>query len=142
MRCLEAFRCNTNGVKHPRNITSHVHLSRNFSGEKYDQARENPKMSQKQPTLKVIIHAFGFSRGPSSERYGISLRDMIRHRKGVMWLGTNMWVPLCSFRGNLGFTRNEQMWCYRLFEAMQIVPKNRATLQVTSALPKKFLVKI
>ena len=90
----------------------------------------------------MVIHAFGFFRGLSSERYVIPPRNMVRHRKGVMWLGMNMWVPLCSFRGNLGFTRNEQMWCYRLFEAMQIVPRNHATLQVTSVVLRIFREKI
>ena len=33
MWCSEAFRGNTNGVKHPRNVTSHVGLPKNGSGE-------------------------------------------------------------------------------------------------------------
>ena len=33
MRCLESFRGNNNGAKHPRNVTSHVYTIRNVSGE-------------------------------------------------------------------------------------------------------------
>ena len=33
MGCLEAFRCNANGAKHMRNVTSHVGSPRNFLGE-------------------------------------------------------------------------------------------------------------
>ena len=47
-------------------------------------------MSQKQPKLKVIIHAFGLSRGPNSERHEIPPRDMVGHWKGVMWVGATM----------------------------------------------------
>ena len=70
---------------------------------KYDQTQRNKKMSQKQPKLKVIIHAFRFSWGPSSKRHGMPRRRMGGHWKGVMWLGTNMWMPLHSFRCNFGF---------------------------------------
>ena len=34
MGCLEVFRGNANGLKHPHNVTSHIELSRNVSGEK------------------------------------------------------------------------------------------------------------
>ena len=68
-------------------------------------------MSQKQPKLKVIIHAFGLSRGPSTEHHGMPPRNMSCHWKGVMWLGTNMWIPLCHFEKILGYTKNEQMGC-------------------------------
>ena len=70
---------------------------------KYDHARGRPKMFQKQPILKVIIHAFGLSQAHSSECHGMPPRDLGGHWKRVMWLGTNMWMPLCSFRGNFGF---------------------------------------
>ena len=33
MRCLESFRGNNNGAKHPRNVTSHVYTTRNVPGE-------------------------------------------------------------------------------------------------------------
>ena len=33
MRCLESFRCNTNGAKYSRNVTSHVYTTRNVSGK-------------------------------------------------------------------------------------------------------------
>ena len=59
-------------------------------------------MSKKQAKLKVIIHDFVISRGPSSERYDMPPRDMGSHWKGVMWLGTNMWMFLYSFNGDLG----------------------------------------
>ena len=40
MGCLEAFRGNTNGAKHPRNVTYHVGFPRNVS-------RENMTMPEK-----------------------------------------------------------------------------------------------
>ena len=33
MGCFEAFRGNENGAKHPHNVTSHVGIPRNVSGE-------------------------------------------------------------------------------------------------------------
>ena len=60
------------------------------------------KCPKKQPKLKVIIHPFGLSRAPSSERHGMPPRDLGGHWKGVMWLGSNMWMPLRSFRGKFG----------------------------------------
>ena len=61
-------------------------------------------MSQKQPKLKVIIHGFGHSPGPSSERHAMPPRDMGEHWKGVsMWFGMNTWMLLRSFLGNFGF---------------------------------------
>ena len=53
MLFLETFRGNTNGVKHPRNNTSHVGFPKNVSEENMTRPRDRPKMSQKQPTLKV-----------------------------------------------------------------------------------------
>ena len=95
---------------------------------------KSPKISQKQPKLKVIIHAFGLSRGPSSESHGIPHRDMGGHWKWVMWIGTNMWMPLCSFRDNFGFHEKWKKWdVQRLYEAMQMVLSTRGTsLQLTS----------
>ena len=56
------------------------------------------------------------------------------HWKWVMWLGKNMWMPLCLFRNNFKF---HEKWINggveRLFEATQMMPNTRATLQVTSA---------
>ena len=103
MRCLKAFLGTTNCVKYPRNVTSYFSFPRNISKENMDRPGEVQKMSQKQPKLKVIIHAFGLSQGPSFECRDMPLRDMGGHWKGVMWLGTNMWMPLYSFRGNFWF---------------------------------------
>ena len=100
---LKAFRGNTNGAKHPRNVTSHVKFPRNVWEENMTSPEEVQKRPKKQPKLKVIIHAFGISRGPSSERHGMPPKAMGGHRKGVMWLGTNIWMPLRSFRGNFRF---------------------------------------
>ena len=72
-------------------------------------------MSQKQPKLKVIIHAFRLFRDLSSERHGMPPRDMGVHLKGVMWLGTNIRMPLLSLRGDFGFHENEQMRCLETF---------------------------
>ena len=60
-------------------------------------------MSQKQSKLKVIIHVFGFSRGSSSKRHAMPPMDMGGHLERDMWLGTNMWMFLRSFRGNFVF---------------------------------------
>ena len=43
MECLEAFRGNTNDVKHPRNVTSHVDLPRNVLGENMSRPEIVPK---------------------------------------------------------------------------------------------------
>nr|ACY01935.1 hypothetical protein [Beta vulgaris] len=97
-------------------------------------------MSQKQRKWKVMIHAFGLFRGPSFGCHWMPPRDVGGHWKGVMWLGTNMWMPLRSFRDKfgwevigkescglericgclyvhfeMGFTRNEQMGCLEAF---------------------------
>ena len=103
---FEAFQGNKNGVKHPDYVTSYVATPRNFSAEKYDQAGRSPKMPQKHPKLKVIIHAFGFSRGPSSGRHGMPPKDMGGHWKGVMWLGTICRCLYVHLEAISGFTRN------------------------------------
>ena len=79
--CLEAFRGKANVAKHPRNVICHVGLTGNGSWRKYDHARKSPNMSQKQPKFKVIIHAFGFSRGSNSERHAMPHRIMRGHWK-------------------------------------------------------------
>ena len=85
MRCSEAFRCNANSAKHPYNVTSHVVFPRKVSGENMIRSGEaSPKMSQKLPKLKVIIHAFELSRGLSSERHGMLPRGMGGHWKRLM----------------------------------------------------------
>ena len=105
MGFLEAFRGNTNGAKHLRNVSTHVNFPRNISVENMirpGKVKKNvPKTAKLK--LKVIIHAFGLSRCPSSERHGMSPTDMGGYCKGFMWRGTNMWMPLCSFRDNFGF---------------------------------------
>ena len=53
MGCSDAFRGNANGAKYLRNVTSHVGAPKNISGEKYNQARRSPKISQKQPKLNA-----------------------------------------------------------------------------------------
>ena len=108
---IEAFQRNTNCAKHPRNITSHISTSKNVSGENMTRPGELNKMSPKQPKLKVI-HGFELSRGPSSERHRMPPMPMGGHWKAVMWLGTNVCMPLHSFRGNLMF---HEKWTNRLF---------------------------
>ena len=102
MGSSEAFLGKTNGTNVLRNIISHVGFLRNFSGENMPRSG-TPKMTQIQPKLKVIIHAFGLSRGSSSECHGMPPRDMGGNWKGVMWLGTNIWMLLRTFRENFGF---------------------------------------
>ena len=102
MGCSKAFRGNANCVKHPR-VTSHVGTPTNVSGEKMNRPKEVKKMSRKQAKLKVIIHVFRLSRCPSSERHEMTPRDLGGQLKEVMWLGTNMWMHLRSFRGSFRF---------------------------------------
>ena len=79
MGCLNAFQSNTNVAKDPHNVTSHFGTRSNISGENMTRPGEGKKMSQKQPKLKLIIHAFGLSLGLSSERHRIPLRDIVGH---------------------------------------------------------------
>ena len=97
---LEAFQGNKNGFKHPHNVTIHVDTPTKVSGEKYERTWRSPKMSLKQPKLKVIIHAFSLYRDPSSERHGMPPRDMGCRLKWVKSFGTNIWMALRLFRGN------------------------------------------
>ena len=46
MRCLDVFRGNTNGAKHPHNVTSHVSFLRNVSGENMTRSIEVRKCQQ------------------------------------------------------------------------------------------------
>ena len=103
MRCSESFRGNLNGAKHPRNIISHVSFPRSFLGENMTRPGEVKKISQKQPKLKVIIHTFGLSRGSSFKCHGMSPKAIGGCWKRGMWLGTNIWMPLHSFRDNFMF---------------------------------------
>ena len=100
-------------------------------------------MSKKQPRLKVIIHVFGLSRGPSSGRHEILPWDTRGHWKWVIWLRTNILMALRSFRGNFGL---HEKWTnggvQRLFEARQMVPRTCATLQGTLVLLGMFRAKI
>ena len=108
MGYFETFRCNTNGAKHPRNVTSYVGLPRNVSERPgLEKSKNVPKIA------KVEGHntCFRTFPGSDSELYRMPPRDMVGHWKRVMWLGTKMWMPLRLFRGNLGFTRNEQIGC-------------------------------
>ena len=77
----------------PRNVTSHFGFPRNVSGENM----ASPLEVQKQPKLKVIIHDFEISRGPRFECHRMPPRDMAGHCKGIMLLGTNMWMALRLF---------------------------------------------
>ena len=100
---LEVFRGNINGAKQPRNVTSHVGLPRNVTGENMISPKKGTKMSKNQPKLKVILHAFRVFQSPSSEHHGMPPRAIGGHWKGVMWLGINIWMSLRSFRGNFRF---------------------------------------
>ena len=78
-----------------------------FLGAFREKIWPGPEKSRNLPkTTKIegyIIHAFGLSRGPTSECHGMPSRDMGGHSKGVIWLGTNMWMSLRSLRDKLGF---------------------------------------
>ena len=100
---FRGFLSNANFAKDPCNVTSQIDTPRNVSRENTTTPRDFSKMSQKQPKLKVIIHTFGLSRGRSFERHGMPPRAMGAHWKGVIWLGTNRWMPLRSFHDNFGF---------------------------------------
>ena len=102
-------------------------------------------MFQKQPKLKVIIHAFGLSQGPRSERHGMSPRTMGAHwkRSESCDLERIYGCLYVLFEAILVFTRNEQMRVFRGFlRQHKWVPSTRATLQVTSAFLGIFREKI
>ena len=87
---LEAFQGNANCTKDQHNVASQVGTPRNVSGEnmtRHGEVEKCPKNGQ-----KVIIHAFGLARGPSSELHGMPPRAMRGHWKVVMWLETNIWI--------------------------------------------------
>ena len=56
-------------------------------------------------TVKIEGYNTRFRTFPSqsSEHHGMRCRAMEGHSKRVMWLGTNVWMPLRSLRGNFGF---------------------------------------
>ena len=110
----EAFRGNTNGAKHPRNATSYAgFLRNNVSGENMSRLGEAQKFPKNGQKLKVIIHAFGLSRGPSSERHEMPPRAMGGPWNGVMWIERNIWMHLCSFLGNFRF---HEKWTNGVFK--------------------------
>ena len=86
--------------------------------EKIWPTRKSQKMSQKQPTLKVIIHAFRLFWGPISECHGMPPRDTAtwevtgRESCGLERICRCLYV---HFETILGFTRNEQMGCSEAF---------------------------
>ena len=102
MGCSEVFQGNENGAKHPHNVTSHIGFPRNVSEKIWPGAEKYKNVAK---TAKIEGYTrFGLSRGPmSSERHGIPHRDMGGPWKGLMWLGTSMWMPLYSLRDNFGF---------------------------------------
>ena len=72
-------------------------------------------MSQKQPTLKVILHAFGLFRGPSYERHGMTPRGMGGIEKESCGLERISGCIYVHFKAVLCFTRNKQMGCLKDF---------------------------
>ena len=92
--------------------------------------REVKEKVAKQPNLKVIIHAFGLSRGSSFERHGMTPRAMGGRWKEVTWLGTIYGCLYVHFESILGFTRNEQMECLEAFRGNENGVKH--TLNVIS----------
>ena len=79
------------------------HRSRRLSygcfGRKYDQAGR----SQKLIVPKAANTLSGFPGSRASNTTGRLLWPWGGHWKGVMWLGTNMWMPLLSFRDSFRF---------------------------------------
>ena len=111
--------------------------------EKIWSGPEKSKNVAKHPKLKVIVHDFGLSRGPSSKSHGMPPRNMGGNWKGVMWLETNIWMCLRLFRGNFGFHEKMKKWgVQKLFETMQMVSSTCATSQVTSTFLGMFREKI
>ena len=84
---LQAFRGKENGAKHPHDVITHVGTPKNVSWEIYDRSRRSPKMSQKQPKLKVIIHALGLYQDPIFGRHGMPPRgyEMSLEMSHVIW---------------------------------------------------------
>ena len=115
IECPEAFRGNTNGVKHPHNVTSHVSFPRNVSGENMTRRREVKKCPKNSQNERLLYTLSDSPRVRSTEYHGMPRKDMGGHWKGVMWLGTNMWMLLRSFRGNFGFYEKSTNGVFRGF---------------------------
>ena len=100
-------------------------------------------MSQKQPKLKVINTRFWTFPGPELRTPRDAFRTMGGHWNVVMWLGTNMWMPLRSFQGNFGF---HEKWTNEVFKSFsrqhKLCQSTRPRLQVTSAFIRTFWEKI
>ena len=99
MGCLKAFRGNINCAKHRRNATSHFGFPRTVLKENMTRPWKFQKCPKNNKNW-MLIYVLGLSRSPSFKRHGMPPRDMGGHWKGVMWLETKMWMPLCSFRNN------------------------------------------
>ena len=69
----------TQMVTSPSYITSHVGTPKKVLGKKHNRDRISEKNPTKQPKLKIIIHAFGLSRGMGSRRNVMPPRDMEGH---------------------------------------------------------------
>ena len=115
MGCSEAFRCYTNGVKHPRNITSHVGLPRNVSGENMTKSREVKNVPKTAKIEGYIIHAFGLSQGRAPNTTGYLLGTWEVIGKESCGLERICGCIYDHFETILGFTRNEQIGCSNAF---------------------------
>ena len=139
--CSEAFRGKANG---PSTRTT-LKVTSSLLGLFREKIKPGPEKSKCVKTAKIEgynTHFLTFL-GPELWTPQILHWDMGGHWKWVTWLGTNIWIPLRSFRSNFGF---HEKWTnggvQRLFEARQMVPNTRATLQVTLALLRMFREKI
>ena len=88
-------------------------------GTFWDKNMTGPGEVRKYPKNNLnwrLYTPFEFSRGLSFGRHRMLPRDLGDHWKEVMWLGTNMWMPLRSFRGNFGF---HEKWTNGVLEAFR-----------------------
>ena len=100
-------------------------------------------MSQKQAKLKINIHAFGLSRGSELRTPQDASLGHVRSldKSHVAW---NEYVDAFTFISRqFWISREMNKWSVqRLFQATQMVPSARATLQVMSAFLGTFREKI
>ena len=78
----------------------------NFLGFFWEKIWPGPKKSKNvTKTTKIEGYNTQFRTfwGSSYEHHGMPSSDIEGHWKGVMWLGTNIWISLRSVRGNFEF---------------------------------------
>ena len=69
-------------------------------------------------------------------------RDMVSHWKGVMWIGTNICMPLRSLWGNFEFQEKGTNGCSKVFSRQHEYAKHPRNVTSHVNFPRKFREKI